>query len=190
MGIDNLSRREVGRADSRQTRSMVGIVDSYDPNEHAVKVKFLTDVDDNGQPRISGWLRIRPMSAGAGSSLVVGPSVGDQCVVEHHEGDSEGGHVVGFLHNDVDRPPTVQSGELLYTQKTGAQIHVDANGVTSVKGAGGSTTVHDASGHITHTDNAGKVIHQKDGKVFFTELTASVPIMLQSGPSSKLFGVG
>jgi hypothetical protein len=106
----DLMRRETGRAESTRARSMVGIVDAYDPNEHAVKVKFLTEVDDDGKPRISGWLRIRTAAGGATGSLVIGPTVGDQAVVEHHEGDAEGGHVTGFLHNDTDRPPNAASG--------------------------------------------------------------------------------
>jgi uncharacterized protein involved in type VI secretion and phage assembly len=134
MSIANLMRREIGRADSSSARSMVGIVDAYDPNEHAVKVKFLTEVDADDKPRISGWLRIKTASGGAGGSFVIGPSVGDQCMVHHSEDDPEGGHVSGFIHNDTDRPPVVQSGEAVLKTASGVTIKVDASGNITLTG--------------------------------------------------------
>jgi phage baseplate assembly protein gpV len=151
MGISNLMRREIGRADNSSARSMVGIVDAYDPNEHAVKVKYLTEVDDDDKPRISGWLRIKTASGGAGGSFVIGPSVGDQCMVHHSEGDAEGGHVSGFIHNDTDRPPVVQSGEAVITTKAGVAIKIDKDGNVSIATTSGNVAM--TAQNFTFTGN-------------------------------------
>ena len=189
MSITNLIKREIARWHLTQPREMVGLIDSWDPKEHAAKVKILTELDENGDPKITGWMRVRTNSAG-GSSLCIGPKIGDQCTFTHHEGDPEAGIITGFLHNDEDRPPPVAAGEFIFQQPDGGgSIHIDAAGVATIKGKGGSSTVHDASGNVTHTDGSGGVIRQSGGKVYLGSASASNAVMLQSGASTSIFGV-
>lgn len=133
--IVNLIHREIERANRTVSKSHAGVIDSYDPQNHAVKVKFMTELDDEGNPKISGWIPLGVQSGGANTSWVIGPTPGDQAVVSHLEGDAESGHVTHFLHNDVDRPPVVQSGEVhLKTQS--ATIHIDQSGNVTINNSG------------------------------------------------------
>jgi len=133
--LASLMRREASRNSVAVAKEHVGTVDSYDATNHAVKVSFGTELDDNGQPRISGWIPLRTQSGGANSSWVIGPTPGDQAVVSYLEGDPESGHVTGFIHNDVDKPPVVQSGEAHLKTKA-ATIHIDASGNVTITASG------------------------------------------------------
>lgn len=151
MKIIDIIRREVERGLLRRARSAVGIIDAYDPNEHAVKVKFDTELDDDGNPRISGWIPLRTNSASAkGVSFVIGPQPGDQAHVEYLEGDPENGVVSGFNHNDVDRPPKVASGQaILQHNSTGNFLTLGADGSLQF--------MHKSTGNYTNVDKNGNV---------------------------------
>jgi len=147
----NLIRREVERGLLRRAREAVGIVDSYDPNEHAVKVKLDTDLDDDGNPRISGWLPLRTNSASkSGISFVVGPQPGDQVHVSYLEGDPENGIATGFNHNDVDRPPNVASGAAVLQHNTsGNYLTLDTDGALHF--------LHKSTGNYVKVDKNGNI---------------------------------
>jgi uncharacterized protein involved in type VI secretion and phage assembly len=129
-------RREDQRG--RWVREMVGEIDSYDPKSHTAKVKFDTDLDNQGNPRISGWLPHRVTSAGANGSMVFGPTPGDQVVVHYAEGDQEGGVISHFVHNDVHKPPKVESGEFNLTSHS-AVVFIDKNSNVSITTSGNIT---------------------------------------------------
>lgn len=148
--ILNLVRGEIERYQSRHNRKMVGLIDSYNAADHTAKVKFPTELDANGNPRITGWIPIQTQSAGAGTSWVFGPVVGDQCTVEYLEGDSESGHVTGFLHNTTDTPPSAASGQaILRHTGTGNYFTLDTDG--SFK------TLHKSSGNYVKVDASGNM---------------------------------
>jgi len=186
MSFMNLANRESGR--QHAGRVMTGEVDSWDPSTHSAKVRIPTEVDGDGNPRISGWSPKLEPSGGANGSDATGLSPGDLVVVAYLENDPEVPVVLGALHNDKDRPPGVQSGERRIAA-FGAVISIDKDGRLTMSGAGGSSTVHNPDGSIVHTDAAGGVIRQAGGKVYLVSATATDPVMLQSGPSSKIFGV-
>ena len=103
--LPNLIRHEIARYVNRFARQRFLIVTSYNPNDHTVKGNFMPDQTE------SGWIPIRVSGASQGGiSRATGPSIGDQAIVHHAEEDSEVGHVSGWIHNDVDRPPNVPSG--------------------------------------------------------------------------------
>lgn len=125
----NLIRREIERFQTRTNHETAGYIDSYNPNDHTAKVKFPTELDADGNPRITGWLPFKVAAGGAGSSWVIAPTVGDQCTVGYLEGSSESGTINGFLHNVKDTPPTVQSGEgMLRHTSTGNYIKLRKDG--------------------------------------------------------------
>lgn len=156
--IENLIRREISRAWARFNHEMVGYIDSYKPQDHTAKVKFPTELDAQGNPRISGWL---PFKATAGSktgiSWVIGPQIGDQCTVSHLEGDSESGVITGFLHNVTDTPPSAASGQaILQHNTTGNFFTINTDGsMQYVHKATGNYVKVDASGNITANIKSG-----------------------------------
>jgi uncharacterized protein involved in type VI secretion and phage assembly len=154
MQIDllNIIRREVQRFWlAAYQRKMVGYVDSYNPSDHTVKVKFPTELDSSGNPKISGWLPHAVTAGGAGASWVVGPQVGDQCVVEHLEGDPEAGHVTGYLHNTTDTPPNVASGE-------GVLRHTSTGNYLKMSSDGSIQTFHKSTGNYSKMDASGNFV--------------------------------
>jgi len=164
--LRNLIRGEISRFQSRHNKEMVGFIDSYNPQDHTAKVKYPTELDVNGNPRITGWLPFKTQSGGAGSSWVLGPSVGDQCATSHLEGHSESGMITGFLHNTVDTPPLAQSGEaILRHTPTGNFTKMAQDGsFTIFHKATGNTFVMQPSGafvttagNVTHTVNSSGV---------------------------------
>ena len=146
MDIIDLIHREIHADRANSAKTMIGFVDSYDPAAHAVKVKYPTELDVNGNPKISGWIPISTQGgSNLGSSWVIGPSIGDQALVNHIDGDPDSGHVSGFLHNVVDRPPNAPSGSgILKHNPSGYTLQFDGGGM--VVTCGSSTFTFNASG--------------------------------------------
>lgn len=120
----------------------LGLVSSYDPVNYLVKVRLMPqDVE-------TGWLPIEGIMAGAAFGVYAGPSVDDEAVVHFTEGDPLSGVCSGFLGNDVDKPPTVQSGEIFLIAKgeTPASIKLDAAGNIASAGTWVHTGTFKATG--------------------------------------------
>lgn len=171
-GVDllNVIRVEISRAFSGRARRQIGLIDSYNNNDHTVKVKLLTDLDENGQPKITGWIPFGTNGASQGGiSFCIGPNVGDQVVIDHAEGDAEASHVSHVLHNTVDVPPNVASGQAVmqhnptgnyltintdgsiehFHKSTGNYVKVDKNGNITANIADPSKTQHYIGGDPT-----------------------------------------
>ena len=149
--VMNMVRGEIARWTTDRPKRQIGLVDSYNNNDHTVKVKLLTDLDDNGQPKITGWI---PLGTQAGSqqgiSFVVGPNVGDQVVIDHAEGDAEAGHVSHVLHNTVDTPPNAASGQaIMQHNPTGNNFTINTDGSMQM--------LHKATGNYSKVDKNGNV---------------------------------
>ena len=105
-----------------------GLVTSYDPMNYLAKVTFMPE----GQE--SGWLPIETGHIGNGYGIAVGletgdgKSTGDQVVVRFQEGDFESGKIVQRVHSDADKPPPVQSGEMVMWTKWGQKISFSKDG--------------------------------------------------------------
>jgi hypothetical protein len=52
----NLIWREISRAAMARPKRQIGLIDSYNNNDPTCKVKLFTDLDDDGQPKITGWI--------------------------------------------------------------------------------------------------------------------------------------
>ena len=85
--LRNLIQREVARALKRRGWPRIGLVDSYDPTRHAVKVNFPDEA------KLSGWLPIGSAWTGNGWGLHMAPIIGAQVVVAYHDGDPNAGFV-------------------------------------------------------------------------------------------------
>jgi uncharacterized protein involved in type VI secretion and phage assembly len=148
--ILNIIRREIERFQSRSNHEMVGYIDSYNKADHTAKVKFPTELDAKGNPRITGWIPFKVAAGGAGASWIIGPKVGDQCTVSYLEASSEAGTITGFLHNIKDTPPVAASGEaVLRHTSTGNMFMLNADGSFQ--------TTHKATGNYVKLDKDGNI---------------------------------
>lgn len=146
MDLIDIIHREIQADKANSAKKMIGFVDSYNPADHTVKIKYPTELDVNGNPKISGWIPVATQAGSSlGSSWVIGPNIGDQALVDHIEGDPDSGHVTGFLHNVVDTPPNTPSGSgILKHNPSGFTLQFDGSGM--VVTCGSSVFTFNASG--------------------------------------------
>ena len=112
-----------------------GIVTSYDPKTYRCKVRF----QPSGQT--SGWLPIETGHIGNGYGIAVGlvagdgEKTGDHVKVGYQIDDFDSGVVTGRVHSDVDKPPMVESGEMVMWTQWGQQIRLNKDGSITFKTA-------------------------------------------------------
>jgi phage baseplate assembly protein gpV len=125
-----------------------GLVTSYDPDKHLAKVTFQPE----GQE--SGWLPIETGHIGNGFGIAIGltpgdgKSTGDQVIVRYQEGDFESGKIVQRVHSDEDKPPRVESGEMVFWHEKGAKIFFAKDGSLTAQDGKGASIVFDGQGNI------------------------------------------
>jgi hypothetical protein len=103
-GLMNQMRRAAQEAIGTGGASRQGIIDAYDPNAYAVKVRLQPD------DTLTDWLPLKSPWVGNGWGLFCGPSVGDAIEVDFQEGDGGVGTAGWRFFNDEDRPLQVPSG--------------------------------------------------------------------------------
>lgn len=143
MNIEDLIFRCLERFWSGKYNERYGVVTSYDPKKHAAKVKIKPDDIE------TGWLPIQAHHVGNGWGVVVGLQVGDQVKISHHGGDFEAGHVVSRVHDDKDKPPKVESGEMLFKHKKAGEVFFDKDHNITWKGANGQVIMTDKKGNTS-----------------------------------------
>ena len=135
----NSMRQQMAALIAQQGQPRWGTVMSVDPSRPAVKVLF--------QPEgvLSGWLPISAAGAAGGWGLMVVPTPGMMAFILPDLGDAQHGVVVGFAHNDQQRPPSVPNapgsggarstagaaavaGELMAVHQSGAFLRMCADG--------------------------------------------------------------
>jgi phage baseplate assembly protein gpV len=140
MSIDDLTnaiRREVERQLAGRYNTRTGLVTSYDPKTHSAKVMLKPDNTE------TGWLPIRTDHIGNGFGILVGPTpgdgkkTGDQVEVTFTEGDLEQGRVMHRVHSDTERPPPVESGEILVKHEKGGSLFWSKDGKITITGGKG-----------------------------------------------------
>ena len=128
--MTNLIRREVMRAMQQYARPRVGVVTSYDPEQHAVKVQLQPEGHE------TDWIPIASHHIGNGFGVMVAPKVGEQVEVGFQEGDPESPRVMGRLFSDKDKPPKIEAGEVYLKHESGSCIYFDKNGTVHIKSNG------------------------------------------------------
>ncbi|MDR6511450.1 hypothetical protein J2792_002322 [Novosphingobium capsulatum] len=149
-GLMNQMRRAAQEAIGTGGASRQGIIDAYDPNAYAVKVRLQPD------DTLTDWLPLKSPWVGNGWGLFCGPSVGDAIEVDFQEGDGGVGTAGWRFFNDEDRPLQVPSGELWLVQQSGASIKLANDGSIAIDtGAGASIVLKGdnitSAGTWTHT---------------------------------------
>lgn len=104
------------------TTSRIGIVDAYDSNYYACKVRI--------QPEdvLSGWLPVQSLWVGNNWGLFCPPSIGDVVDVHFHEGSSTAAYVALRWFNDRARPLPTPSGEFWVVHKSGSALKFHNDG--------------------------------------------------------------
>lgn len=166
---------EVGAVRHHERHAMVT---SYDAKRHLAKVMLQPE----GQE--TGWLGIETGHVGNDYGIAIGlqggdgKTTGDQVIVRFQEGDLESGKIVQRIHSEDEKPPTVQSGELVlwakFKKHKGNKSNIGDE--TTADGAGGDDDEADSGqggsgqqvylkndGSLTLTDGNGATI-KCDGK--------------------------
>lgn len=147
------------------------IVTSYDPDKYLAKVTLMPE----GQE--TGWLPIETGHIGSNYGFAVGlqpgngKDSGDQVIVRLQEGDLESGKIVQRVHSDNDKPPKVESGEMVmwakFKKSTGKSgLGDDATGsdpddndqADGGQGGSGQQFYFKKDGSVTITDGNGASI--------------------------------
>lgn len=121
--LHNIVRRMVLQTLAQfSPQSRVGTVSSYDPDTHSVKVLLQPEGKE------SNWIPIAVQHIGNGfGAIMCGPEIGDQMEVAFHQNDPTTARVIGRYHSDEDKPPRVESGEILIRDKHGNRVLMDKN---------------------------------------------------------------
>lgn len=125
-GLRDLIQREVERALRRRGWPRIGLVDSYDPGRHAVKVKF------EDEDKLSNWVPIGSAWTGNGWGLHMAPVIGAQVVVSYHDGDTNSGFISHQLFSRSDNPLSVPAGDMWLQHQNGCAFKLHANGLVEL----------------------------------------------------------
>lgn len=153
MSMENLIFRCLERFWATKYNTRYGEVTAYDPKKHAAKVK----IQPGGQE--TGWIPIHVHHVGDGWGVLVGHQIGDQVEIGHQEGDFETAAVTKRLHSDKDKPPKVESGEILMKHEKAGQLFFDKDKNITWTGANGQVIKTDKKGN---TSLSLKVSDKKD----------------------------
>lgn len=186
-----------------------GMVTSYDPERYLAKVMYQPE----GQE--SGWLPIESGHIGESYGIAVGlepgdgKSTGDQVIVRYQEGDLESGKIVQRVHSDNEKPPTVQSGELVIWTKfkksqgksglsddsTEAGSSAESDEPEGGQGGSGQQIYLNKDGSLTLTDGNGATeVFDGNGNITLTcknfTLNASETIIETAGKNIQVDATG
>lgn len=173
----NIVRREAERVVARRAHGVrVGVVSSYDPATHSVK---LTMQPEGYQ---TGWVPIATMGIGNGFGIFCGPTNGDSVVVAYHESDKKTPIVIGRLPTNEETPIAAQSGEFVAQSAFSSFVKLLKDGSVAVQDKSGATLAFDGEGNITVTAKGGQNIAMgSDGDIILTD---------KSGATIELDGSG
>jgi uncharacterized protein involved in type VI secretion and phage assembly len=122
-----------------------GIVEGYDPDAFAVKVRL--------QPSgvLTGWIPIATCWVGNGWGFAAAPTLGDAVQVDMTEGSIDAGLMTGSFFNDVERAMGVPAGELWIRHKQGAYFKLTNDGKAMFSDGKGATVFLNGDGTISST---------------------------------------
>ena len=161
--LENIIFKCIERFAAGRKTKRYGIVTSWDATNHRAKVTFQPEGNE------SGWLPVQALASGNGFGIVAGltpgdgKTTGDLVEIHYQEGDYENGQIAGRVHNDVDKPPAVNSGEMLLQHASGASIKLTATGVTIVGPVTITGNVTLSGGTLTHDGHDISSTHKHGG---------------------------
>ncbi|WP_420104883.1 phage baseplate assembly protein V [Herbaspirillum huttiense] len=126
--LANAMRLQAQLAGNTEAKPRKGIISSYNPNTHSVKVRIQPNDDE------TGWLSLAAAAVGNDWGVIFAPSIGDQVDVHFEEGNANSGFVCSRFFDDQDRPMAVPSGEFWMVHKTGSFQKFTSDGKVSING--------------------------------------------------------
>lgn len=147
----SLMRREIERTVQKLVkRPRLGLVESYDPDKHAVKVRM--------QPEgtLTGWIPLTAMAIGNQFGVLYAPNVKDQVELHFEGGDQMSARVVTRHFSKVDKAPKIEAGEYVQIHSTGSQIRQSKDGTVRIAGAGDVDVGQSGGGRSGNTGTGGE----------------------------------
>lgn len=160
----NIFRREAERVVARRAIGVrVGIISSYDPSTHAVKLTMQPEGDQ------TGWMPIATQGVGNGFGVYSGPTLGESVVVAYHDAEQEAGIIIGRLPTNDETPIETQSGEYIAQTPWGSFVKLLKDGSVAVQDKAGASIVLDGQGNVTLTGKAGaSIAFDSSGNIILT----------------------
>jgi phage baseplate assembly protein V len=109
------------------TTPRTGIITSYDPKKHAVKVAIQPEGVE-----IAGWIPLGAAGVGNGFGIVCGPNLGDMVQVAFDNASPNAPRIVGRFFSSVNMPPAVPSGDTYIVHKSGSALKFNGDGTIAV----------------------------------------------------------
>lgn len=166
-------------------------ISSYDPNKHAVKVRWVAigDASMTGDgTEESGWIPLGAFGVGNGFGCVSAPNIGDMVEISFTGGSTNAPKIIGRYFSSVAMPPVVPAGESWIVHSTGAFAKLNTQGQVLMQDKAGSTVTlnGDGTGQATfasgYTINANTTIK---GTLLVTEEITGEGGMAISGTNSN-----
>jgi uncharacterized protein involved in type VI secretion and phage assembly len=143
------------------SKPLTGIVTSYDPAKHAVKVTIQPEGVE-----VAGWIPLGAIGVGNGFGIVCGPSLGDMVQVAFSEANPAAPRILGRFFSNVNVPPAVPSGDTYIVHKSGSALKFNGDGTITV--AATSSITYTATQHhfvgpvqMDHTLNVNQNVTSK-----------------------------
>jgi uncharacterized protein involved in type VI secretion and phage assembly len=118
------------------TMPRTGVITSYDPNKHAVKVEIQPEGVE-----AAGWIPLGAVGVGNGFGIVCGPNLGDMVQIVFDQASPNAPRIVGRFFSTVNVPPKVPAGDTHIVHQSGSLMKFNADG----------TIVLTAAASITYT---------------------------------------
>lgn len=152
--ITNLIRREIDRAMHARPVPQWGLVKSYDPDTYAVKVEL------QPEQAMTEWMPLPVEHVGNGYGLLMAPEIDDLVLIGFTDGDRNAPFVMARAHNDEQKPPKLEAGEMLLMHKSKGYLKIDKDNVI--------TTQH-KEGHVLVMNDTEAFMKHKDGHVLMMD---------------------
>ncbi|MBU9629928.1 hypothetical protein KTE60_11595 [Burkholderia multivorans] len=172
--LANMSRMQSELQGQGNAQTRTGLVSSYDPNRHAVKVMIQPE-----NVELVGWIPLSAAGVGNGFGVLVGPNIDDMVQVTFNEGNERAPRVTARFFSNANPPVVVQSGETWVVHKSGSTVKVTNDGKVTLIDKAGSTVVMNGDGTGVMTFSGGLTVNANT-KIAGT-LLVTQPITGQSG---------
>jgi len=138
------------------SRPRTGLISSYDPKSHAVKVLIQPENIE------SNWMPLGAIGVGNGWGVVVGPQIGDQVTVLFSEGNFSTGVIVARSFSVQAVSPEVKPGEILLQHASGSLLKFNEDGSVNLVAAGPLTSSAPTWNHTGDINVTGTVTATTD----------------------------
>jgi phage baseplate assembly protein gpV len=181
-------RREIQRTMEKIHKpSRVGLVQSYDPKQYAVKVQL--------QPEgtLTGWIPLTAQAIGNQFGIYAAPNIKDQVEIQFQEGDQNTPRVVNrYFSQNADKPAEVQAGEYHIIHGSGAVHRILQDGTVQIGGASTAQTGQSGqgqSGNYSTGGNQGQTTPTNQGQQQQPQQSAAKQLLTFKPDGSVTFNV-